>query len=111
MSELEETMAGLIRMGRLPAPEREHRFARGLTPARQWRFDFAWPGYKVALEVEGGTFMGKGHTGGRHFESDCEKYNVAQIAGWVVIRATKAMVEDHRALDTITTALMMRGAI
>src|SRR5687768_16750315 len=31
------------------------------TPARRWRFDFAWPELKVAVECDGGTF-----TGGRH---------------------------------------------
>ena len=30
-------------------------------PTRRWMFDFAWPKYKVAVEVVGGTWVGVTH--------------------------------------------------
>jgi very-short-patch-repair endonuclease len=83
----------------------EHVFAH----PRKWRFDFAWPDLRVALEVEGGTFMGRGHAGGQHFESDCEKYNTAALLGWMVIRVTGKMVNDGRAIATVEQALTYRS--
>lgn len=72
--------AGLI----YPEPERELRFH----PRREWRFDFAWRDACVALEMEGGIFVGGGHTRGVHYSGDCEKYNHAQLLGWAVMRMT-----------------------
>ena len=57
-------------------------------PTRQWRFDFAFIDKKIAVEIEGGIWSGGGHTRGLHYSSDCEKYNQAQILGWVVLRYT-----------------------
>ena len=72
----------LLRSVGLPAPVREHRFH----PVRRWRFDYAWPGEKVALEVEGGVWTGGRHTRGAGFVADIEKYNAAVLAGWRVVR-------------------------
>jgi very-short-patch-repair endonuclease len=76
----------------LPEPihDPEYRFA----PPRQWRFDFAWPDVKVAVEFEGGIWIKGRHTRGRGFENDCEKYNEAAARGWRVYRFTKGMVES-----------------
>lgn len=110
-SDLEAHMARDIRAMKLPAPEVEYQFLK----ERKWRFDFAWPRtedgrpVKVALEVEGGTYSGGAHTRGKHFESDCEKYNSAAINGWLVLRVTKHMIEDGRAVDTLLVALIVRG--
>ena len=75
--------------------EKEYRFHK----ERMWRFDFAFVRKKIAVEIEGGVFMGKGHTGGKHFESDCEKYNEAQRMGWKVYRFTTRMVENGELKD------------
>ena len=84
MKNPEETLAFLIGQW-VPddQPVREFRFA----PPRRWRFDFAWPTKKVALEVEGLAF----HYGGRHqrvdgFCNDAEKYESALSDGWRVYR-------------------------
>jgi hypothetical protein len=37
-----------------PKPEREYRFCE-----RKWRFDFAWPEVRIAVEIEGGINEGK----------------------------------------------------
>lgn len=77
-------------------PQREHKFAAAW--ARDWRFDFAWPVQKVAVEIEGGTWKGKGgHTTGVGYQKDCEKYNAAIELGWRVLRYTPQMVEAEPA--------------
>lgn len=62
-------------------------------PTRKWRFDFAYPIKKIAVEIEGGVWTGGAHTRGRGFEEDCEKYNAATLLGWRVFRFTGEMVE------------------
>ena len=73
--------------GEKPVPE--FRFH----PTRKWRFDFAYPEKKIAIEIEGGVWTGGAHTRGKHFESDCEKYNAATLLGWRALRFTGGMVE------------------
>jgi len=57
--------------------EREHRFAK----ARKWRFDFALPELKIAVEIDGGV-----HRIAERFASDREKLNAATLQGWRVLR-------------------------
>lgn len=87
----------------LPVPEKELRFLR----SRRWKFDFAWPDYMLACEIEGGTFMAGGsrHSRGVGFEKDCEKYAEAAIRGWRVLRVTTKMVNDGRALGYLERLL------
>ena len=63
---------------------REFRFH----PQRRWRFDYAIPSERIALEVEGGVWTGGRHTSPRGFLGDIEKYNAAVVAGWRVVRTT-----------------------
>lgn len=100
-SEGEELMALHIRAEKLPAPQREWRFHS----VRMWRFDFAWPGPKLAVEVEGGVFSGGRHTRGSGFIADAEKYNAAAMAGWRVLRFATTQVRDGSAISTIKEAL------
>ena len=67
-----------------PVPEQELKFH----DTRKWRFDYAWPKHKVALEVEGGIFSGGRHTRGVGFLKDMEKYNEAVLLGWRVFRVS-----------------------
>lgn len=86
---------------RLPRPRREYRFC----PDRRWRFDFAWPEQKVALEVQGGQWVKGRHVRGKGFERDCEKFSAAAILGWRVLPVTTDMVNDGRALRWLEQAL------
>lgn len=73
--------------GGSPDPEREYLFA---APDRMWRFDFAWPAAKVAVEIEGGLYRRRGgHVSVNGFMRDCEKYNAATVRGWAVLRYTE----------------------
>lgn len=60
---------------------------------RRWRFDFAYPDKKIALEYEGGTWSKGRHTRGAGFAKDCEKYNRATVDGWMVLRYTVNMLD------------------
>lgn len=101
MSRHESELEIQIRALRLPSPEREFLFMR----PRRFRFDFAWPEHKVALEAEGGTWIAGRHTRGSGYESDCIKYSEAAIRGWKVIRATGKMIKDGTAIDLLQRAL------
>jgi hypothetical protein len=57
-------------------------------PKRKWRFDYAFPAQKIALEVEGGIFTGGRHTRAKGFLGDIEKYNQATLLGWRLFRVT-----------------------
>lgn len=57
-------------------------------PTRRWRFDYALPAHKIALEVEGGVWTGGRHTRPQGFLGDIEKYNTATLMGWRVFRTT-----------------------
>jgi len=100
-SRLESLLRLHITATKLPAPLTEYKFH----PDRDWRFDFCWPAYKLAVEVEGGTFTGGRHTRGTGFEGDCEKYNEAALLGFRVLRFTAAMIEDGRAIGMIQKAV------
>jgi len=96
------------------AHEQEYRFHSD----RAWRFDFAIPEMKIAIEVEGGTYgapvvcnncgmkvsrltkaglryyvrEGGRHNRGKGFAGDREKYNSAVILGWKVLSFTTEQI-------------------
>lgn len=76
------------------APAKEYVFH----PVRKWRFDYAFPEAKIALEVEGGVYTGGRHIRPKGFLGDVDKYNAAAVMGWRVLR----VVPDRlRTFDTI----------
>lgn len=89
-----------------PTPERQHRFY----PNRRWAFDFAWPLYKVAVEIEGGVWSGGRHTRAAGFIKDCEKYNAAVLMGWRVLRFPTPALDNpelcvRQTIDALKVAL------
>jgi very-short-patch-repair endonuclease len=62
-------------------PRTEYRFHL----VRKYRFDFAWPDEKVAVEIDG---FGGGHQSKVALSKDNEKTNLAQQCGWIVLRYT-----------------------
>jgi hypothetical protein len=96
-----DTFAAVITAAGLPAPVKEFRFA----PPRRWRFDLAWPSLRIALEIEGGVWAHGRHVRGKGYERDAEKYNAATLAGWRVLRVTRDMIRDGRALALLESAL------
>lgn len=81
-------LVGLVGEEGFPTPVREYR----AFPPRRWRFDFAWPSYKIALEIDGGVYTLGRHTRGAGFEADCRKMNEAAASGWAVFHITPMML-------------------
>jgi very-short-patch-repair endonuclease len=100
-STAEGELAWQIKAEGLPTPEREFRFHE----TRRWRFDFAWPDRKLAVEVDGGVWTRGRHTRGAGFERDCEKLNEAVLLGWRVLRVTPGMVKLGEAVRVLKVAL------
>ncbi len=108
-----------------PALVEEYRFLED----RMFRFDFALPGLKIGIEVEGGVFAAQvadelvyaggklskipgkrsRHTTGAGYQRDCEKYNLAALNGWIVLRFTSPMIESGKAVRMIVDAIKVRS--
>lgn len=78
----------------LPPHVAEYRFH----PVRKWRFDYAWPDRKIALEIDGGLFVNGGHSRGKAREGDYEKDANALILGWRVLRVSTGQMKSGFAL-------------
>ena len=74
-------------------------------PVRKWRFDYAIPEHKIALEVEGGVWTGGRHTSPKGFLGDIEKYNTATLMGWRVFRTTPEDLYKTVTIKLIKTAI------
>lgn len=76
---------------------KEHKFH----PVRRWRFDYAIPTAKIAIEVEGGVWTGGRHTSPKGFLNDMEKYNTATIMGWRLLRTTPDRLCSNETLQMV----------
>lgn len=93
-------LAAMCREEGLPSPQFEYKFH----DARKWRFDLAWPKEMVAVEIEGNAWSTKG--GGKHMrQDDFDKYNEAEILGWLVLRFTPQVARTENAVATIKRAI------
>jgi hypothetical protein len=108
-----------VRTLKLPEPIRNYRFAAhhlgwdvaGNNPAaarfrplllaaglKDWKMDFAWPSYYLAVEIEGAPGHGR-HTSAPGFTGDCVKYGEAKVLGWDVLRVTGQQVKSGYAIN------------
>lgn len=73
-------------------------------PYRKWRFDWAWPHLKIAVEVNGQAWGTKG--GGRHGkDADLQKMNCAQRLGWRVFQYSTNIGELARMKAELTECI------
>lgn len=105
---------------KIPEPTPEYRFHK----TRRWRYDFAWPEYKIALDVEGGIYgrgrpcptCGISRTGAHSSVSgilrDIERGNAAALDGWLVLRVLpeELELENGKAYNLLEQAFKFRGA-
>lgn len=103
-STLEAELMGYIHIMGWPEPKREYKFH----PKRRYKADFAWPELRLLVEVEGGQYTNGRHYRPQGYEADCEKYNLAALEGWTVLRFTTSMIHDGRAISTIEDFLKGR---
>tara|TARA_R110002167_G_scaffold132848_1_gene317270 strand:- start:254 stop:694 length:441 start_codon:yes stop_codon:yes gene_type:complete len=96
ISKGEQLFMDQLMENQLDIPKTEYRFLK----KRRFRFDFAWPDRMIAVEVEGGVWMkgGGGHTTGKGYTRDLEKYNLATLHGWEVYRFTTQDVTKEIAI-------------
>lgn len=80
---------------------REYRFYK----PRMWRFDYALPEYKIAIEVEGGIWTRGRHTRPVGFINDMTKYNTATLCGWRVFRTTPSKLLSDEFTSLIRSAV------
>lgn len=91
----------LLKRDGISEPETEWKFH----PVRHWRFDFAWPSRKLALEVEGGAWTNGRHNRGGGFVNDMEKYNAAAMLGWRLLRVTPTRLADLQTIAMVKSCL------
>jgi very-short-patch-repair endonuclease len=91
----------MLKNARLAEPLMEYYFH----PERQWRFDFAWPERKVALEVDGGIWTQGRHTRGKGWLNDTEKLNAAASMGWRMLRCTPQQLATEEMVSTVKETL------
>lgn len=86
---------------RLPRPLAEHRFH----PTRQWRWDYAWPDHRVALEQQGGVWSRGRHGRGSGIVKDMAKFSAGACLGW------RLLLVEPRDLPTRDTMALIREAL
>jgi very-short-patch-repair endonuclease len=74
----------------LPRPTMQHKFH----PIRKWRWDFSWPDYLLAIEIDGGGFVHGAHGRPIGQAKDHEKQNEAVRLGWRVLRFGTVAMKD-----------------
>lgn len=97
----------------VPRPQTEHRFH----DKRKFRFDYAWPDIKVAIEIDGINYSSSGgHT--RHQQAggymrDREKDNLAIELGWVVLHYVPIAddFKSGRFIDQLKNVLAARRGV
>ena len=94
----------------MPEPHRQYFWAREL--GRQFRADFAFPTYRVLVEVDGGLWRPSGvgaHSGGAAIERDIEKSQDAARLGWGRVRITEKDISSGHALTVVQAVLERLG--
>lgn len=92
--DLEGEYALQIRMAGITEPYRQFKAIEG----RKFAWDFAWPDYKLLVEVNGGTWVKSGHSSGSGLNRDATKGNLAAINGWFTMTFTGDHIDDGTAL-------------
>lgn len=73
---------------------------------RRFRFDYALPHRKIAIEYEGINSGKSRHTSITGYSNDTEKYNLATIHGWRVLRYT---MKTYKNLESDLRQLLPTG--
>lgn len=93
-------------MNELPGVEviKEHVFHF----TRNWRFDYAIPQIKVAIEIDGGVWGYGRHNRAQGYINDMEKLNNAAALGWLVLRFTTHERMHNSTIDLIRKTVEYR---
>jgi very-short-patch-repair endonuclease len=72
-----------------------------------WRFDFAIPELKIAIEIDGGVWSGGRHSGGAGQIRDMEKGNAAVMLGWRVLHYTPQQIRKRDWLEDVKRVMAL----
>ena len=75
---------------------------------RKWRFDYAIPELKVAIEIDGGVWDYGRHNRPQGYINDMEKLNNAISLGWYVLRFTTYDRMTNATLSLIKKTVELR---
>lgn len=110
----ESAFLALVRYNGIEEPKPQYRFHE----ARLWRVDFAWPEWKVAVEIEGGIWRRdrKGNWAGAHshpsnIERDIEKSNALALAGYSLLRFTEKEIKSGVAVFLVRDLIANKKAL
>ena len=92
----------------LPEPIGQVKFC-----GRKFAWDWAFPCSKIAIEMQGGTWVHGAHTREPRYSDDCEKSIIGQCLGWMVIWLSGPMIRDDPAtwISIIADAVVKRQYI
>ena len=79
---------------------------------RKFRFDFVFLLLQsqikgVAIEFEGGVWSSGRHIRPLGFIKDCEKYNLASLNGYIVLRFTSECLKDPNRIKSIIESTLL----
>jgi len=77
-------------------------------PTRKWRFDYAIPEHKIAIEVDGGIWINGRHNRASGYIKDMEKFNAAASLGWVILKVTPQELYRTATLNLIKETIKNR---
>lgn len=83
----------------------EHRFH----PTRMWRFDYAIPSHRIAIEIDGGVWIEGRHNRPKGYIADLDKFNNAAALGWRVLKFTPQQQHTMKALRMVQATLESRS--
>lgn len=105
-------------------PPHELEYPFGKQDGRRWRIDYAWPDYRVGVEVDGGGRLVRWQTNPRTGKSqpvavgshgtatDYEKLNYASEHGWRILRFNPDLLtQPDYVLCSIARTLVAAGAV
>ena len=83
---------------------REYRFHE----KRRWRFDYAIPAHKIAIEIDGGVWVLGRHNRPQGYIADLEKFNEAAANGWLVLKFTPQQQYSIKTIALLQRAIKLR---
>ena len=62
-----------------------------------WRVDYFVERHRLCVELEGGIWLGRGHTGGKIYQQNLDKYNHISVLGYRMLRFSTDDVRKGKA--------------
>lgn len=94
-------------VGRGFGDDKQFMFAASL--GRRFTSDYAWPDYKLLVEVQGGLWVGGAHSSGAGVERDIEKAQLVALLGFTLLPVTEKDIRSNHAIKLIQLVLERLG--